>query len=149
MPTNLYGPGDNYDLASSHVLAALVRRFTEAVRDGARSVTLWGTGNPRREFLHSDDLASAIVMLLNKYDSDEPINIGAGNDISIRELASKIASITGFTGEILWDESKPDGTPRKLLDISNISSLGWKPQISLDQGLESVCAEFADLNNVS
>ncbi|HEY9275548.1 MAG TPA: GDP-L-fucose synthase [Candidatus Nanopelagicaceae bacterium] len=146
MPANLYGLGDNYNLESSHVLAALVRRFTDAVKSGSKTITLWGSGNPRREFLHSDDLATAVVMLINKYDSDTPINIGYGSDISIRELAIKIAQITGFIGEILWDQSKPDGTPRKLLDISSISLMGWRPKISLDQGLERVCAEYAAMN---
>jgi GDP-L-fucose synthase len=149
MPTNLYGPGDNYDLSSSHVLAALVRRFTDAVREKKNEVTLWGSGSPKREFLHSKDLASAVLTVLKNYDSDEPINIGTGVDLSIKELASKIADITGFTGEIKWDTSKPDGTPRKLLDISKLTALGWSPSISLDQGLEMVCSEYAVMTSRS
>lgn len=143
MPTNLYGPGDNYDLPSSHVLAALVHRFTLAVRNKSESVTLWGSGKPRREFLHSDDLASAITTLIEKYDSPDPVNVGVGSDISIAELAFKISKIAGFTGRIEWDNTKPDGTPRKLLDISKLQLMGWNPSITLEKGLEKSCAEFA------
>jgi GDP-L-fucose synthase len=135
MPTNLYGPGDNFDLETSHVLPALVRRFHEARRAGAGHVTLWGSGSPRREFLHVDDLASACVRLLETYDGDEPVNVGCGEDLTIRELAETVAEVTGFTGEIRWDTSKPDGTPRKLLDVSRLTGLGWKPSIALRDGI--------------
>jgi GDP-L-fucose synthase len=135
MPTNLYGPGDNFELENSHVLPALIRRMHEANFDGAGSVTLWGTGSPRREFLHSDDLARACVVLLEQYDEPEPINIGVGQDLPIRELAELVAEVVGYTGEIRWDASKPDGTPRKLLDVSRIQSLGWKAEIDLRGGI--------------
>lgn len=135
MPTNLYGPGDNFDLETSHVLPALIRRFHEAQRDGAPEVTLWGTGSPRREFLHVDDLAAACVRLLEAYDGDAPVNIGCGEDLTIRELAETIAEVTGYQGRIGWDTSKPDGTPRKLLDVSRLTSLGFKPQIPLRDGI--------------
>ncbi|MFD3752715.1 GDP-L-fucose synthase family protein [Streptomyces cyaneofuscatus] len=135
MPTNLYGPGDNFDLETSHVLPALIRRFHEAQRDGAPEVTLWGTGSPRREFLHVDDLAAACVRLLEAYDGDAPVNIGCGEDLTIRELAETIAEVTGYQGRVGWDTSKPDGTPRKLLDVSRLTSLGFKPQIPLRDGI--------------
>ncbi|NDZ63438.1 GDP-L-fucose synthase family protein [Streptomyces cyaneofuscatus] len=135
MPTNLYGPGDNFDLETSHVLPALIRRFHEAQRDGAPEVTLWGTGSPRREFLHVDDLAAACVRLLEAYDGDAPVNIGCGEDLTIRELAETVAEVTGYQGRIGWDTSKPDGTPRKLLDVSRLTSLGFKPQIPLRDGI--------------
>lgn len=135
MPTNLYGPGDNFDLETSHVLPALIRRFHEARRDGAPEVTLWGSGSPRREFLHVDDLAAACVRLLEAYDGDEPVNIGCGEDLTIRELAETIRDVTGYQGHIGWDTSKPDGTPRKLLDVTRLSSLGFKPQIPLRDGV--------------
>ncbi|MDX3062051.1 GDP-L-fucose synthase [Streptomyces clavifer] len=135
MPTNLYGPGDNFDLESSHVLPALIRRFHEAKRDGAPEVTLWGSGSPRREFLHVDDLATACARLLEAYDGDEPVNIGCGDDLTIRELADTVREVTGYQGRIAWDTSKPDGTPRKLLDVSRLSSLGFKPQIPLRDGI--------------
>ncbi|WP_406250572.1 GDP-L-fucose synthase family protein [Streptomyces cyaneofuscatus] len=135
MPTNLYGPGDNFDLETSHVLPALIRRFHEAQRDGAPEVTLWGSGSPRREFLHVDDLAAACVTLLEAYDGDAPVNIGCGEDLTIRELAAIIAEVTGYQGRIGWDTSKPDGTPRKLLDVSRLTSLGFKPQIPLRDGI--------------
>lgn len=135
MPTNLYGPGDNFDLETSHVLPALIRRFHEAQRDGAEEVTLWGSGSPRREFLHVDDLAAACVRLLEAYDGDAPVNIGCGEDLTIRELAKIIAEVTGYQGRIGWDTSKPDGTPRKLLDVSRLTSLGFKPQIPLRDGI--------------
>ncbi|MGW7225875.1 GDP-L-fucose synthase family protein, partial [Streptomyces cyaneofuscatus] len=135
MPTNLYGPGDNFDLETSHVLPALIRRFHEAQRDGAPEVTLWGSGSPRREFLHVDDLAAACVRLLEAYDGDVPVNIGCGEDLTIRELAETIAEVTGYQGRIGWDTSKPDGTPRKLLDVSRLTSLGFKPQIPLRDGI--------------
>ncbi|MFF6893874.1 GDP-L-fucose synthase family protein [Streptomyces microflavus] len=135
MPTNLYGPGDNFDLETSHVLPALIRRFHEAQRDGAEEVTLWGSGSSRREFLHVDDLAAACVRLLEAYDGDAPVNIGCGEDLTIRELAHTIAEVTGYQGRIGWDTSKPDGTPRKLLDVSRLTSLGFKPQIPLRDGI--------------
>ncbi|WP_103536801.1 MULTISPECIES: GDP-L-fucose synthase [unclassified Streptomyces] len=135
MPTNLYGPGDNFDLETSHVLPALIRRFHEARRDGAPEVTLWGSGSPRREFLNVDDLAAACVRLLEAYDGDEPVNIGCGEDLTIRELAETVRDVTGYQGRIGWDTSKPDGTPRKLLDVTRLSSLGFKPQIPLRDGI--------------
>lgn len=135
MPTNLYGPNDNFDLETSHVLAALLRKAHEAKTSGARAMVVWGSGGPRREFLHVDDLASACLFLLQNYDSPEIINVGAGEDITIRELAELICEIVGFEGELTWDANKPDGTPRKLLDISKIRSLGWSPQISLREGI--------------
>ncbi|MFE5210512.1 GDP-L-fucose synthase family protein [Streptomyces sp. NPDC056600] len=135
MPTNLYGPGDNFDLETSHVLPALIRRFHEARASGADHVTLWGSGSPRREFLHVDDLASACVRLLETYDGDEPVNVGCGEDLTIRALAETVAEVTGFAGEIRWDTSKPDGTPRKLLDVSRLTALGWKPSIALRDGI--------------
>ncbi|MFI0935712.1 GDP-L-fucose synthase family protein [Streptomyces sp. NPDC021019] len=135
MPTNLYGPGDNFDLETSHVLPALIRRFHEARRDGAPEVTLWGSGSPRREFLHVDDLAAACVTLLEAYDGDEPVNIGCGDDLTIRELAETVRDVTGYRGSIGWDTSKPDGTPRKLLDVTRLSSLGFTPRIPLRDGI--------------
>ncbi len=137
MPTNLYGPGDNFDLQSSHVLPAFIRRFHEAKVSGAPSVTVWGTGTPRREFLHVDDLAQACLVLLQHYDSHETINVGLGDDMPIRELAETVAAAVGFEGTIEWDSSKPDGMPRKLLDTSRINELGWRPQISLRDGVAS------------
>lgn len=135
MPTNLYGPGDNFDLNNSHVLPALIRKFHEAKMSNISEVVVWGTGNPRREFLHVDDLADACLFLMERYEDSEIINIGTGKDISIRELAELIKEITGYQGSIRWDLSKPDGTPRKLLDISRIESLGWKPKITLREGI--------------
>ena len=135
MPTNLYGPGDNFDLATSHVLPALLRKFHDAAADKRPEVVVWGTGKPRREFLHVDDLADAAVFLMENYDSEEIINVGAGEDVSIAELASLIAEITGYEGRIVYDTSMPDGTPRKLLDISRLLSLGWKPSIGLREGI--------------
>ena len=137
MPTNLYGPLDNFDLTSSHVLPALIRKFHEAKVAGSLSVTLWGSGTPLREFLHTDDLARGVVHLLNHYDDGDPVNIGWGKDLSIKELALLIADVVGYEGLIQWDTSKPDGTPRKLLDISMIQSLGWQPQIELREGITS------------
>ena len=136
MPTNLYGPNDNFDLESSHVFPALIRKFIEAKKSSARSVDLWGTGKPRREFLHVDDLAKVIIVCLDKYDSDIHINIGTGIDITIKDLAEKIAEVTGFTGKIIWDTTREDGTPQKVLDIEKITNLGWKPTINLDQGIK-------------
>jgi len=137
MPTNMYGPLDNFDLENSHVLPALIRKFHDAKARGDKSVTLWGSGSPLREFLHSDDLAAACLFLLENYDDDVAINVGTGKDISIRELAELIKQIVGFEGSIEWDSSRPDGTPRKLLDISRIQALGWEPKISLEAGLIS------------
>jgi GDP-L-fucose synthase len=135
MPTNLYGPGDNYDQDSSHVLAALIRRFDEAVRSGAPTVTNWGSGSPRREFLHVDDLASAVLHIMQTYDDPSPINIGTGTDLTVRELSDLVAAVSGYTGAVEWDATKPDGTPRKLLDGSRLAELGWQPQIGLEEGL--------------
>lgn len=137
MPTNMYGPGDNFDLENSHVLPALIRKFHDAKISGAASVTLWGSGTPKREFLHSDDLGRACLFLLENYEDDIAINVGVGEDISIRDLAELIKKVVGFEGGIQWDSSKPDGTPRKLLDISRLGSLGWKASIKLEEGLES------------
>ena len=137
MPTNLYGPHDNFNLTSSHVLPALIRKFHEAKVAGSPSVTLWGSGTPLREFLHTNDLANACTYLLANYDDDAPINVGWGRDISIADLGLMIAEIVGFEGQIQWDSSKPDGTPRKLLDTTKINSLGWEPSISLRDGIES------------
>lgn len=135
MPTNLYGPNDNFDLQNSHVFPALIRKFVDAKKTNASSVTLWGTGTPKREFLHVDDLAKAVLICLEKYDSDQHVNIGSGEDLSIKELAIKVSNAAGFTGEVIWDSSKPDGTPRKVLDVTKIKNLGWKPSISLDEGI--------------
>jgi len=135
MPTNLYGPNDNFDLETSHVLAALLRKTHEAKMRDDRKLVVWGTGKPRREFLHVDDLAFACLLLLEKYDSPEIINVGCGEDISIRELAELICEVVGFEGELAWDTTKPDGTPRKLLDVSKIRALGWKPAIALRDGI--------------
>ena len=137
MPTNLYGPHDNFDLETSHVPAAFIRRLHEAKKRGDDSVTMWGTGTPRREFLHVDDLASACLHLIEHYDSSTTINVGCGQDVSIREFAEMIKGVVGFTGELYWDTSKPDGMPRKLLDTSRINALGWKPTITLREGLAS------------
>ena len=144
MPTNLYGPFDNFDLTSSHVLPALIRKFHEAKVAGSLSVTLWGSGTPLREFLHTDDLARGVVHLLNHYDDGDPVNIGWGKDLSIKELALLIADVVGYEGSIQWDTSKPDGTPRKLLDISKIQSLGWQPQIALREGIASTYKWYLD-----
>jgi GDP-L-fucose synthase len=137
MPTNLYGPGDNFHPTNSHVLPAMIRRFHEAVRDEAPEVVLWGTGSPRREFLHVDDLAAACLVLLESYDDPMPVNVGVGEDITIRDLAQLVADVVGYSGEISWDTSKPDGTPRKLLDVSRMHALGWKAQIALRDGILS------------
>jgi GDP-L-fucose synthase len=135
MPTNLYGPNDNFDLETSHALAALLRKAHQAKLRNDRKLVVWGTGKPRREFLHVDDLASACLLLLEKYDSPEIINVGCGEDISIRELAELICDVVGFDGELAWDTTKPDGTPRKLLDVTKIRALGWKPAITLRDGI--------------
>jgi len=144
MPTNLYGPGDNFDLETSHALAALLRKAHEAKMSGAGEMIVWGTGEPRREFLHVDDLAAAVLFLLEKYDSPEIINVGCGEDISIRELAELICDVVGFRGELKWDRSKPDGTPRKLLDVSKIKKIGWQPTISLRDGVAQLYEWFLD-----
>jgi GDP-L-fucose synthase len=135
LPTNLYGPNDNFDLETSHVLAALIRKAHEAKARRDKKLTVWGTGKPRREFLHVDDLASACLLLLEKYDSPEIINVGCGEDISIRELAELICDVVGFDGELAWDRTKPDGTPRKLLDVTKLRALDWKPAITLREGI--------------
>jgi len=137
MPTNLYGPNDNFDLENSHVLPALIRKFVEAKRDNSSEVVLWGSGTPLREFLHVDDLAKAILICLEKYDDAQQINIGSGDEISIKDLGQKIANLTGFTGKVVWDANRPDGTPRKVLDSTKINKLGWKRAITLDQGIAS------------
>jgi GDP-L-fucose synthase len=137
MPTNMYGPNDNFHLENGHVLPVLIRKFIEAKRSDSGKVTLWGSGTPLREFLHVDDLAKAIVLCMDKYDDSRQINIGSGQEVSIKDLADKISKAVGFSGEISWDSSKPDGTMRKILDSSKIADLGWKPLISLDQGIAS------------
>lgn len=136
VPTNLYGPNDNFDLESSHVFPALIRKFLETKKSNANLIELWGTGKPRREFLHVDDLAKAIIVCLDNFDSDQQINIGTGIDLTVAELAEKIAKNTGFTGRINWDMARKDGTPQKVLDIQKITNLGWKPTINLDQGIK-------------
>ncbi len=148
MPTNLYGPGDNFDLTSSHVLPALIRKFHEAKSAGAKSVVVWGTGTPRREFLHVDDLADACVFLLERYESPDPINVGVGRDITIRELAEVVRGVVGFEGALEFDSNKPDGTPRKLLDVSKLFALGWAPRVSLAEGIASTYAWFRDQPNI-
>jgi GDP-L-fucose synthase len=135
MPTNLYGPGDNFDPATSHVVPALIRKMHEATVRGAPEVEIWGTGTPRREFLHVDDLADAAVFLMSHYDEEQIINVGTGTDVTIRELAETIASIAGYSGRLVFDASKPDGTPRKVLDVSRLQSLGWRPRVALEAGL--------------
>src|SRR3984885_14462712 len=142
MPTNLYGPGDNFDLENSHVLPALLRKFHEAAAMGAAEVNIWGTGWPRREFLHVDDLADARLFLMLNYDSPEIVNVGAGVDVTIRELAEMIQRVTGFKGCLTFDSSKPDGTPRKLLDVSKLSGLGWKASIPLERGVAETYAWY-------
>ncbi len=153
MPTNLYGPGDNYDLENSHVLPALIRKMHEAGKQGREKVVLWGTGTPMREFLHSDDMADACVFLMNLseeralsslFNEESPplVNIGCGHDLTIRELAEKVRAVTGFQGDIEWDATKPDGTPRKLLDVSRLNGLGWRYSIELDQGIKDAYGDF-------
>jgi GDP-L-fucose synthase len=144
MPTNLYGPGDNFNLSESHVLPALIRRFVEAEATGAQEVVLWGTGTPLREFLHVDDLASAVVMANEKYNDSLHLNVGTGHDLSIKALADLIANEAGFQGEIKWDSTKPDGTPRKVLDVSRITAMGWKPSITLEEGVASTIRWFKE-----
>ncbi len=142
MPTNLYGPGDNFDLASSHVLPALIRKFVDAKERGDDQVLVWGTGTPRREFLHVDDLADACVYLMDRYDDALPLNIGWGQDVSIRELAETVRDAVGFRGELAFDSSKPDGTPRKLLDVSKMTELGWHASIALQDGVRATVAWY-------
>ncbi len=147
MPTNLYGPNDNYDLQGSHVLPALIRKFHEAKINNIPSVTMWGTGKPKREFLHADDLADACYFLMQQYDEQGLINIGTGEDLEIGELAQLIKEIVGYEGEVLNDTSKPDGTPRKLMDVSKLHSLGWKHKIDLKEGLKMVYKEYESANS--
>jgi len=142
MPTNLYGPNDNYDLNNSHVLPAMIRKFHEAKRDGKPAVELWGTGSPMREFLHADDLAEACVYLMETYNESTLVNIGTGVDITIKELAETIKAETGYEGEIIWNTDKPDGTPRKLMDVSKLHGLGWKHKIDLEEGIARVYADY-------
>lgn len=148
MPTNLYGPNDNYDLQSSHVLPALIRKFHEAKLNGSDSVTIWGTGKPKREFLHADDLADACYFLMEQYDAEGLVNIGTGEDLEIGELARMIAEVVGFKGAIVQDTSKPDGTPRKLMDVTKLHGLGWKHTIGLREGLEKVYAEYVRVYSI-
>lgn len=144
MPTNLYGPGDNFSPKGSHVLPALIRRYDEAAKSGATSVTNWGTGTPRREFLHVDDMADACLHLMEHYDGPEQVNVGTGSDVTIRDIADTIARVVGFTGESLWDTDKPDGTPQKLLDVSKLAEAGWTAQIGLEDGIRSTVQWFHD-----
>ena len=146
MPTNLYGPNDNYDLKNSHVLPAMLRKFITAKRNKENSVTIWGTGNPKREFLHANDLAEACVFLMGNYDEAGLVNIGVGEDISILDLAILVKKVVGFEGEILTDTTKPDGTPRKLMDVSKLSSFGWKAKTTLEEGIQKVYNEIKDTN---
>ncbi|HPF67744.1 MAG: GDP-L-fucose synthase [Flavobacteriales bacterium] len=143
MPTNLYGPNDNYDLNNSHVLPALIRKFHTAKVKGEPNVTVWGSGSPRREFLHVDDLADACLFLLKNYNEELFVNVGTGEDLTIRELAELIKDVVGFEGELVWDSSKPDGTPRKLMDVGRLHAMGWKHKIGLREGITAVYAEFA------
>ena len=144
MPTNMYGPKDNFGLENSHVLPALINRFVTASDTRKDSVILWGTGNPKREFLHSRDLANAVLVALEKYDEDQHLNIGTGEDLTIKELATLIAQNSGFTGEIKWDSSKPDGTPRKVLDVRRLKALNWQPTVSLEDGVRETINWFRD-----
>jgi GDP-L-fucose synthase len=148
MPTNLYGPGDNYHPENAHVVPALIRRFDEAMRDGASEVIVWGTGTPLREFMHVDDLAFALVTLMRAYSSNDPVNVGSGDEVSIGDLARMIAGVVGFTGTIRFDGSKPDGTPRKRLDGERLRKLGWSPSIDLAQGLSRAYAWYRDHHRV-
>ena len=149
MPTNLYGPGDNFDLKSSHVLPAMLRKFHDANETGASEVVLWGTGSPKREFLFVDDLADACLFAMNSYNEEPFLNVGTGEDLSIRSLAEMVAEVTGFNGKITWDSTMPDGTPRKLLDISRIQSLGWKAQTDLKTGIKISYQWFLDNQNIA
>jgi len=149
MPTNVYGPRDNFNLETGHVLPSLVNRFTSAVASKSKDVTLWGTGEAKREFLHSKDLARAILFALDNYDEDNHLNVGTGVDVSIKELAIMVARFTNFQGGLIWDSSKPDGTPRKVLDVSRLKALGWRPQINLEQGIESTIKWFGENESVA
>jgi len=149
MPTNLYGPNDNFDPETSHVLPALVRKFADAKEAGAPSVEIWGSGQPRREFLWSDDLARACVLLLERYDAPDPINVGAGEDLTIADLAELVARVVGYSGEVTYDRSRPDGTPRKLLDVSRVNALGWKAETSLHDGVQMMYREYPDHHHES
>jgi GDP-L-fucose synthase len=144
MPTNLYGPGDNFSAKGSHVLPALIRRYDEALKSGASTVTNWGTGTPRREFLHVDDMADACLHLLERYDGPQQVNVGTGSDVTIREIAETIAEVVGFEGETEWDTTKPDGTPQKLLDVSKLAEAGWTSRIALEDGLRSTIAWYRE-----
>jgi len=144
MPTNLYGPGDNFNLQGSHVLPALIRRFVEAVESRSAKVILWGSGSPKREFLHVNDLAQAVLKTSENYDSSTHLNIGSGSDLTIKDLAGKVAIAAGFTGDIDWDKSKPDGTPQKVLDVSKIKALGWEPTITLEEGIASTITWYKE-----
>ena len=146
MPTNLYGPHDNFSLQNSHVIPALIRRFVEATEVGAHSVTVWGSGTPLREFLHVDDLAIAVLLAAENYDDSMHLNIGTGEDLSIKDLAELIGLLSGFNGEIIWDTSKPDGTPRKTLDVSRIKAMGWKPSITLSEGIAATINWYKSAN---
>jgi GDP-L-fucose synthase len=145
MPTNLYGPNDNYDLQNSHVLPALIRKFITAKKTNAPNVTLWGTGTPKREFLHADDLADACLFLMQNYNQEGLVNIGVGEDVSILELAQLVQQIVGFQGDIILDKSKPDGTPRKLMDVSKLHAMGWKAKMGLKEGITQIVAEVEHL----
>lgn len=148
MPTNLYGPNDNYDLNNSHVLPAMIRKFHEAREEGRAEMELWGTGSPLREFLHVDDLADACCFLMREYDGPEHMNVGVGEDLSIRELAELIKKVVGYEGGITWNTSKPDGTPRKLMDVSKLHALGWKHTIGLEEGIRSTYDDFLSKRQV-
>jgi GDP-L-fucose synthase len=149
MPTNLYGTNDNYDLINSHVLPAMIRKFHEAKEKGASEMTLWGTGSPMREFLHADDLAEACLFLMENYNESELVNIGTGEDVTIKNLADLVKQIVGFQGEIVWDTSKPDGTPRKLMDVSKLHGLGWHHKIALEDGIKLAYQDFLKLTDAS
>jgi GDP-L-fucose synthase len=149
MPTNLYGTNDNYDLVNSHVLPAMIRKFHEAKEKGASEMTLWGTGSPMREFLHADDLAEACLFLMENYNEAELVNIGTGEDVTIKKLADLVKQIVGFQGEIVWDSSKPDGTPRKLMDVSKLHGLGWHHKIALEDGIKLAYQDFLKLTDAS
>ena len=142
MPTNMFGPNDNYDLQTSHVLPALIRKFHDAKTSSAANVTCWGTGTPLREFLYADDLAGACVFLMQNYSEEQFINVGSGSEITIRDLSELVKRVVGFTGEIVWDPTKPDGTPRKLMDSSRLFALGWKPQVDLETGIRLAYDDF-------
>lgn len=147
MPTNLYGPGDNFSPQGSHVLPALIRRYDEAARSGVAAVTNWGTGTPRREFLHVDDMAAACLHLMENYDGPDQVNVGTGSDVTIKELALSVAQAVGYNGEMLWDTTKPDGTPQKLLDVTKLDEAGWRSSIKLDEGIRNTVAWYRENSN--